>query len=404
MSVNFLEVRKQVNEMGENAPARQKKLNELRDKAANLLSANANEIDALRMKVSRIVETIDPNLRCALPIRDALDKSFPLPDLPVRAVILAADGSQISPDRHAEVDYCLVNVGAIQMSIGETQPPRTTTESELLYDDALFTASGSMTEARLALMRDLRERKLLEKLAAVESKLIDPSVPIITFTDGPMELWGSIEAENSAAFHQSLEQYQEVLSKLCEMGTITAGYVDKPSANLVLRLLEISMLNEQQLANVRREFPLRGVTDIDLYRKLIQPGERSAVFALQSTSARQYGGTLSLHFFYLNVGRNNHPSLARVEVPAWVADNEILLDALHAVLVQQCQAMGTRPYPYALHRAHETAMVSMKEKEQVTAMITLELRNRGVEVGEISSKQANKDSGGSMSYQRGGRR
>jgi hypothetical protein len=49
--------------------------------------------------------------------------------------------------------------------------------------------------------------------------------------------------------------------------------------------------------------------------------------------------------------------------------------------------MGVRPYPYLLHRAHETAVVRLPEKEQVTNMIVQELRERGVQVGEVSAKQ-----------------
>jgi len=64
---------------------------------------------------------------------------------------------------------------------------------------------------------------------------------------------------------------------------------------------------------------------------------------------------------------------------------------LHAVLVDQCQVMGNAPYPYILHRAHETALVSRDEKEQVEQMIQIELRNRGVTVGRKSPKQVHKD-------------
>jgi len=46
--------------------------------------------------------------------------------------------------------------------------------------------------------------------------------------------------------------------------------------------------------------------------------------------------------------------------------------------------MGNRPYPYILHRAHETAVVSMQEKEQITQMIVNELHRQGVEVGQVS--------------------
>jgi hypothetical protein len=75
-----------------------------------------------------------------------------------------------------------------------------------------------------------------------------------------------------------------------------------------------------------------------------------------------------------------------------------MLDGLHAVLVSQCRTLGSRSYPYLLHRAHETAIVSLQEKEQVTQMIALELRRRGVQVGEMSQKQALKGVSGRTSY------
>jgi hypothetical protein len=76
----------------------------------------------------------------------------------------------------------------------------------------------------------------------------------------------------------------------------------------------------------------------------------------------------------------------RIEVPAWVAYNESKLNDLHALLVDQCRLLGNRPYPYILHRAHESALVSMAEKEQVSNMIINELHSRGVKVGRESPK------------------
>ena len=108
------------------------------------------------------------------------------------------------------------------------------TESELLYGDELDTATGTMTEGMIALRRDLRERAKLEELSR------DIEGPVVTFTDGPIELWGARDGEDAGAFRESLEKYKSVLSRLQEKDVITAGYVDKPGANLVLRLLELS--------------------------------------------------------------------------------------------------------------------------------------------------------------------
>lgn len=392
MTLDFQQVQEQVREMGKSAPARQEELRIKREEALALLQNYAGEIEELRRKVREAVLQ-DASLRCALPVLlpdgtpQPLDGHFPLPSLPAQATILAADGSQINLDRHAEVEYGLVNVGAIQMRLGSPQPPSTTVRCELIHDEQL----ENLTEASLALKRDLEERSMLVELAA------QAPAPVITFTDGPMELWGSKDAtsaEQASEYQQSLKQYLGVLDQLCSLGAITAGYVDKPSANLVVRLLEVARAAPEDLRDLRQYRPLRGVSDWYIYKYLLGPGERSSIFAMQSQSAKNYPGLSALHFFYLNVGRLGHPWLARVEAPGWVIGDQTKLDSLHAVLVDQCRILGGRAYPYLLHRAHETALVSHQERDQVTNMIVLELRKLGIDIEGISQKQAVKNLAG----------
>ena len=125
--------------------------------------------------------------------------------------------------------------------------------------------------------------------------------------DGAVGQQGCRSAEQTSEFQQSLKQYQEVLDRLCSLGATTAGYVDKPAANLVVRLLEVARATPDDLRNLRQYRPLRGVSDRHIFRDMLAPGERSSVFAMQSQSAKNYPGTSALHFFYLNVGRPGHP-------------------------------------------------------------------------------------------------
>jgi hypothetical protein len=390
MSLNYQQVRQQVQRLGENAPLRYQQLQGLRLRAQELLKNNAAENEQLRHKVARVVRTYDNTLRCALPVHEPLNAHFPLPDLTLPLTILAADGSQINPDRHAEVEYSLVNVGAICTRLGSAQPPAITITSQLHAPDE----QSPMTDNRLALMRDLAERKMLADLAFG----LEP--PVISFTDGPMELWGAkdTDSEYISEYQASLAEYLTVLQDLFQRHVVTAGYVDKPFAALLVRLLEVAAASDEELPDIRQFHPLRGVRDTDLLASLLAPGERSAVFAIQSQSTKNYANQLALHFFYLNVGRPGKPWLARVETPAWVVASPALLDSLHAVLVDQCRILGARPYPYLLHRAHETAVVTHEEHDQVTQMITLELQHQGVPLSGQSHKQALKDSAGRTRY------
>jgi hypothetical protein len=391
MALDFQQIHQQIKVLGEDLLAREQLLQMLRETAEALLKEYSTKQEVLRQKIQLVISNYDPALRCALPTHEPLDAKFPMPEVSEQATILAADGSQSAPDRNLEVEFGLINVSAIQARYGSPEPPLTTIHSRLLFDQEL----ENLTDATLALQRDLNERKMLVDLAARASP------PVITFTDGPMELWGgsltaSIEA---SAFQRSMEEYRQVLSSLFQLGVATAGYVDKPNATTVVRLLEVAMTAQDELLQIKKLHPLHGVRDIHLYRCLLQPGERSAVFKIQSQYAKSYPNEMSLHFFYLNVGGPRQAGLARVEIPAWVAEDTQKLNNLHAALVHQCQVMGSRPYPYLLHRAHESALVTFQDREQVNQMLAIERRCRSVQLDEASYKQSAKDLPGRTPYQ-----
>jgi hypothetical protein len=394
MPIDYQQIHTRIKEIGAGARERQRTLGERRGKARELLNAHASDLDSLRRKVET-AKAADPNVRCALPLDESLASAHPASAEAVEATLIAADGSQINPDRHAAVQFCIINVGAIIMRLTSGEAPKISTDSELLYGDDLLPGGMPMTDGMVALRRDLREREVLDQLSR------DIQGPLVTFTDGPIELWGA-KGEDAQAYSEFVEKYKTVLSRLQTRGVITAGYVDKPSADLVVRLLEIASATPEDLKELRTYHPLRGVSDRWLYGggedPLLLPGHRSAVFGLQSGSEKKYTGVLSLHFFYLNVGTKGHPWPVRVEIPKWVAEDKDKLNLLQAVLVQQCRVMGSKPYPYLLHRAHETALVKQEEKQQVEQMLIQELRRHNEEIDEVSGKQSAKDLEGRGSY------
>jgi hypothetical protein len=383
MAINFQQIFERIRQIGQGAPARQEAQSRLREMARALLEAWADKAEELNARLER-ARLADPSLRCAVPLDECLDASFPAPDGLASATLLAADGSQILPDRHAALQYSLVNVGAIAMQPGSGSAPDVFTDSHLLYGDELFTETGMLSEDAVEQQRDIAERrKLLELVSAYPA-------PAVALTDGPVELWGAKGAE-AEDYRRNLEIHKSILSQLESREAIVAGYVDKPGADLVVRLLEIARLStEQEFKDIRRQHSLRGVTDRWLYA-FLPGGHRSAVFGLQSGSRVHYTGTLALHFFYLNVSMTENPWLVRVEIPAWVSGDAGRLDMLHAALLDQCRIMGARPYPYILHRAHEIAVVRFEEKRQIEQMLDLELRTAGSEMDVESHKQSAKN-------------
>jgi len=387
MPINYQEVYESIQKIGAGAKERRKKKEEAQAQARDRLAFFDSQLDVLRSKVDAVKAT-DPNIRCAYPLNEPLASSYPPPGPVAEATLIAADGSQINPDRHAAVQFGLINVGAIIMKLNSGAAPEIDTESELLFGDDLLPNGNPMSDGMVALRRDLKERAKLDEL----SKQYDGR--IVTFTDGPIELWGA-RGEDAQEYADFIEKYKTVLSRLQSRDVITAGYVDKPSADLVIRLLEIAMADQEQVKKLRDFHPLRGASDRWLYGErenpLLPPGHRSAVFRIQSSSEKNYKGVLELHFFYLNVGTQGHPWPVRVEIPRWVVDDREKLDLLHGVLVEQCRMMGSRPYPYLLHRAHETAVVKNEEKQQIEQLLTMELRKNNEDVDDSSYKQSAKD-------------
>lgn len=386
MPIDYQQIYTRIKEIGVASKERKKKKEEARALARKLFTQYSSELNLLRTKVDS-AKQIDSNIRCAVPLDENLASSYGIDDSVIQATLIAADGSQINPDRHASIQFGLINVGAITMKLNSGETPQIVTDTELLFGDDLLPNGIPMSEGLVALKRDFAERSALDELSK------NFTGDVVTFTDGPIELW-SAKGEDAHSYAEYSQKYLGVLSRLQTRGIITAGYVDKPSADLVVRLLEIMMADNEQIQKLREFHPLRSVSDRWLFGEkenpLLKAGHRSAIFKIQSSSEKVYTGVLELYFFYLNVGTDSKPYPVRVEVPKWVVDDKNKLNLLHAVLVQQCKMMGSRPYPYLLHRAHETAVVKQEEKFQIEQMLGQELRNNNEEMDDGSNKQSAK--------------
>lgn len=382
MPVNFQDLYTRIKEIGAGAKERKKKKEDAQVQARELLVYFDSKLDELRTKVDS-AKAVDANVRCAYPLDENLASTHPPPVSVKEATLIAADGSQIVPDRHAALQYYVVNVGAIVMQVGSGSTPEVFTDTKLHmldeFEDTFF------SDSQIALQRDLAERK---KLLEVAQKY---KGTIIALTEGQLELWGAMDNDNSRDFEKSLQDYMDALKEMERQKVITSGYVDKPGANWVVRLLEIAMIPQDELSSLKKYHPFLGVTDLWLFGRILGRHERSAIFKLQAKSAEKYTGPISIHFFYINVGDEKKPKIARVDIPLWVANNREALNNLHSNLIEQAKIMGNEPFPYLLHRAHEIAVITHKEKEEIDQMLAIEIRNNGGELGEKSGKQSAKD-------------
>ncbi|MFA5837851.1 MAG: DNA double-strand break repair nuclease NurA [Bellilinea sp.] len=394
MPVNYQDIKQQIKQNVSQMRLQQVERNARLELAQRLLEQYAGEVEFLQQRVEVVSRLF--GLRCARPLYEPLDFCAEAPIDHACPVVLAADGSQVNPSRHDEVVFGLINVGLFRMMPG--QPATEVADGHLFSDDELYPAQGGMiNEDLVALKRDLRERNFLLEKAHQEDELVLALVDGPLFYRKPRDVSG---AYADAELEKAFAEFLNVNNKLAHHGIAMVGYVDKPGADLLIRLLELADTPPSELAQADKHRPLRRVSDVNLLGKFLAPGQRSAVFALESTDARIFSEQTKPHFFYLNVGTATKSYLVRVEIPAWVARDTELTGTIHAVLLEQCRMMGQKPYPYALYRAHEIALVTFKEKQQIGEMIAFELRRQGQMPEGGSNKQSAKDaaSGGKGRY------
>jgi hypothetical protein len=400
MPINYIEVRSQVKEMGEvlrdTASDTQNQLSQVRE----LLVQYADQMERINQTVNMAREH-RKSIRCALPFRETLTTIHEEPALTIPTMhLLAGDGSQIFPDRHDVIEFGLVNVGIIHMILGNSTAPTVTRASRLLYPGLGGAAYEDITEDMVSFLRDVDERVMLgERLKQVRLDYAElhhgEMLPAMLLVDGPLELFG--EPRNERRYKAEYERYFRSLGLIQQRQGSIAGYIDKPRSALLVRTLELMETPEDVLMEGHQEPPrlFPQVTDIGLFADRLKPGQRTAVFQLASSGAddfQRFDPALRLFLFYINVGyyqRDGSPMnvFARVELPGWVADNDDWVALLHKVLLQQCRSLGTHPYPYLLHRAHEIAIVKHMEKDEVSRLITAELMSQGV-VTELASQKA----------------
>lgn len=324
---------------------------------------------------------------------EPLDAAISPPAPPPRATLIASDGSQIMPDRHAAYLYYLINIGGIVYQHGSSQTPHTFSLPRIVYpqDDATLDDFNASSGA-VSIERDLGEIAALAEQTQQHSRDSDLLLAVL---DQRLLYWpiGSAGVADNAAVTEWVSQ----MTTIRQAGALLCGYIDRPGTNAVLTLLKsLTAVADPTFAwhTLGSHAATRSLTDRDLFGAWLQPGQRSKLFVNISppneTFARQDPAN-EVCFFYLHAGQG----IARVDIPRWVAADENAVTAVHALLVDQCRILGD--YPYILARADEVAVVGHRDHEELDLMIELLMQKQGVSSG-LTAKQ------GSKNLARGGKR
>jgi len=348
------------------------------------LESKIQKARSLRWNGASIPEYID----------EPIDGSFDAPMMLGRVNIVAADGSQIFPDRHGVALYYLINIGSIIFRHGITRTPEGQTQTYIGADDEeLYDGDGVVTNSKISAQRDLRELEKLKELCEAESKedktvaLLDNGLlPVFLDRSQDENLWKTF-------IKKSLELLQSIQNLA---SASVAGVVNEPRATHVVSLLHLStftnlnLITQDSLPVFRSTF--QHITDAALFKDLLRAGQRSAIFITDSSLNREeYKGEQQIHFFYLNVSDNEkYKVILRVEIPRWVAVDKEKRDLVHAAIYSQCKVMNNAPYPYILTCAHEQAVVTSQDRQLFEREISVALIRSG-RTPKLSEKQQGKN-------------
>jgi NurA domain len=391
VSLEFNKVIDQVQRMGRFLGKRSQTNSDRLQIALELFYA-ASDLEVVHERINLVRNASVSGYRGAAPLPQPISEIIcgvgDAPHSPESATVIATDGSQVYPDQHATATYYLINIGVYVYHHGITRLPDQFTSPELAYADSKI----KDTDGRLVNNQTVNARRSVEEmkwLAKQAWEYRDEARPLVMIHDGPLlKFFGATEVTDAHAIER---EYMDALRQLNDARTVLCGYIDRPRSTYLISLLHLLSLADSQVneVNLKTNGEIEGLADEQLLRYVLtEPGQRSALMTQNSPQNVEYiraGAEYEIAFFYMNVSSSAYPVIARVDVPMWVAREPMAVDGLHALLLHQCSIQGRRPYPYALTRADELAVVNGVEREQLNQLINVELLKNGMQP-EMSNK------------------
>lgn len=387
MSLDLPQLLPQLQAAGRSAAAQARALRERLPQAQEALDqAGQLDPDELRHKV----QLAGGRWSGARPSDEDPSGRFDPPAAPAGFDVLAADGSQIYPDRHAGVLYYLINIGGLRLRHGSGAAPETFSRPQLYHEPAdLYNQRGQLIASEwINGRRDVAEMAALAELAASTRQ-----VPTLALLDNGLILWILLQGrdQTDGQAQELLDQYLAQLGKLQATDTAVAGVVDRPRSASVLALAQLAGLSNDSISEEALQAnPFHGLSDRALFQQRLTVGQRSALFVHGTpVNDRFRAAGHEVSFFYL---KTTEETLLRVEVPAWVAKRPESMDLGHAGLLAEGQTTGG--FPYSLARAHEIAVVSNAERTELERRLTDVMLQHGIQSTRSQKSHLKRWSGG----------
>jgi hypothetical protein len=302
-----------------------------------------------------------------------LDEVVSIDQNPKKYFVLAVDGSQIYPDRHEFKSNCfLVNTGGCLFSYGDCGSVKFFSYPELFFEDQVESQGLPVTKEIVDLFREELEFKFaFQKSVEFLSRKAAGSnrSNFLCLFDGSLIFW-HLQNSSSQIQKRFLGSYLSLLEQFFNEKILVAGYLSLPKNRELVNLLRVKLCDKSvggDLCAFKQKecpcSPLFSISDRQVVGNFLKPFMRTSLFFSQTSIVKSYPDSLKPVFFYVDVGQE----IARVEVPAWVANDSERLDFVcQAVVDQSLKGQG---YPISLAEAHNSAVVKEQDKRMFYQML-----------------------------------
>ncbi len=371
---------------------------------------------------------------------EPLDTCIDIPVPPKAHTVIATDGSQIAPSHH-EIAYCyLINIGRVVLHYGQGRHPLLDSLPEVFYrPEDLYVSRqwGIRTEEWMGYRRTVSEAVALAELSISwaksqvdnqelenqkqdypKSELSNPkskilscegghrdgnrqdahfaqnpklAAPTLAMVDGSLLYW-FLDQLPSDACDRLIPPIMEAWSQMRLAGIPLLGYLSASRSSESLNFLRLQACtystpncvvhcDNLEKAPCQVFDPLR---DTALWASRLKPGQRSTLWRSTNKILNFYDDAHKIYFCYVHVGSE----IARIEVPAWVAENSALLDlSLGLMLAQIHKGYG---YPVVLAEAHNQAVVKGADRARFFALLEQQMIRAGLRNVGTSYKETRK--------------
>jgi hypothetical protein len=269
-------------------------------------------------------------------------------------VVFSVDGSQIYPDRHNVLSCCLINTGSVVLPYNMAGK-----RVQLFSEPRVFAGVDEYKQPFTTESVDCKRQELELRAGLNLGKQLgteyDDTIAQLLFFDGSLIFW-HLSSKEVTLRDQFLHTYCALLDELYTNNILSCWYISMPKSKELMNLVRLHLCNFDTNKKELYE-SVDGVIDSVIMYNVLEPYMRSIVFSNHSSISAYYPQDLRPFFFYVHTGYE----IGRVEIPAWIAHDEIKITLIAQIVIDQCVKGGG--YPVVLAEAHEQAVVKGADRE-----------------------------------------